>query len=190
MNYTEWFTLALVVITAFYAWATYKILQANRAVVVEMAGQTEAQLRPYITAALSLRSTVLFLEIRNRGKTAATDLRLTMDKDFFPHAERRDSENIRTLPAFSGPIAAYAAGARLQFILGAGHVVLPESVDETVCPKTFSVRAQYRWGARRYDEHHEIDLRPLLHSVAIVEPVAEEIKNLREVVVELLKKTK
>ena len=45
---TDWLTLALVVITGLYAWATFRILRANEAVVAAMKEQTETQLRPYL----------------------------------------------------------------------------------------------------------------------------------------------
>lgn len=41
MSSTDWLTLVLVVVTAFYAWATYRILRANEAVVKAMQDQTE-----------------------------------------------------------------------------------------------------------------------------------------------------
>ena len=120
---TDWLTLALVAITGIYAWATFKILRANEAVVHAMQEQTQAQVRPYVVVSASPRigTTLLLLEIQNTGKSPATALRLTMDRDFFPHAERRENENIAKLPAFTEPIESLAPGARLVFILGSAE---------------------------------------------------------------------
>lgn len=45
-------TALLVVITGFYAWATFRILRANEAVVKVMKDQLEAQGRPYVHPSL------------------------------------------------------------------------------------------------------------------------------------------
>lgn len=50
LSNTDWFTLALVIITAMYAWATFKILCANQAAVNAIREQTEAQLRLYVVS--------------------------------------------------------------------------------------------------------------------------------------------
>jgi hypothetical protein len=187
---TDWLTLALVLITGFYAWATFRILRANEAVVLAMESQTEAQLRPYVVVSVAPRigTTLLLLEVQNTGRSPAVDLRLRMDKEFFPHAERRDSENIAKLSAFTEPIESLAPGARLQFILGVGGTIFAAGVDDALCPKVFSVKAQYRYAGHAYDEDNTIDLRPMLHSAAIHDPIAEEVKRLRESVEKLLKK--
>lgn len=45
----EFLTALLVIITAFYAWVTYKMLKANERVVETMRNEFEAMQRPYIT---------------------------------------------------------------------------------------------------------------------------------------------
>ncbi len=187
---TDWLTLALVLITAFYAWATFRILCANEAVVSSMEAQTEAQLRPYVVVSVAPRigTTLLLLEIQNTGRSPAIALRLSMDKDFFFNGDRRDSENLSKLPAFSQPIESLAPGSRLQFILGVGHTIFASNVDESVCPKVFSVKASYRFGQHSYEEVNTIDLRPMLQSSAIQDPVGDEIKKLRESLEKLLSK--
>lgn len=190
LSNTDWLTLALVLITGFYAWATFKILRANEAVVAAMEGQTEAQLRPYVVVSIAPRigTTLLLLDVQNTGRSPAINLRLKMDKDFFPHAERREQENIAKLPAFTEPIESLAPGARMQFILGIGGTIFASGVDEALCPKVFSVKAAYQYAGHLYEEVNTIDLRPMLHSAAIQDPIAEEVKRLRESLEKLLKK--
>jgi CBS domain containing-hemolysin-like protein len=76
MSVTDWLTLALVIltgalaiITGFYAWATFCILEANKAAVQAMRQQTEAQLRPYVVVAPTVRigTTLLCLEVQIRN---------------------------------------------------------------------------------------------------------------------------
>lgn len=179
---TDWITLALVVITGFYAWATFKILQANEGVVAAMREQTEAQLRPYVTASISVRTgtTLLCLEIQNTGRSPAVGLRLRMDRNFYPHAERREHENIAKLPAFTAPIESLAPNSRLVFILGVGGTIFGAEADDELCPKVFHIHATYTHAGRNYSEDTTLDIRPMLHSSVVHHPVAEEIKNLRE----------
>lgn len=187
---TDWLTLALVLITAFYAWATYKILRANQAVVSAMKAQTEAQLRPYVVSSAFARTgtTLLLLEIQNTGKSSAEKLRLTLDKDFYRNADQSADRNLRTLPAFTQTIECLSPGARMQFVTGVGHTVLGEEVIDSVCPKVFSVHATYSAAGATYSEATTIDLRPLINSSVIHDPVAEEVEKLRQALEKLLKR--
>ena len=189
MSTTDWLTLSLVLITAFYAWATFRILRANEGVVNAMREQTEAQLRPYVVASAGTRTgtTLLILEIQNTGKSAATALELRINKTFHFNGDI-NAENLAALPAFTQTIEALAPEARLQFMLGVGHTLFSNSIDEAIAPKVFAVSANYGFASKHYSEQHTIDLRPLLHTTAIHDPVADEIKALRESVEKVMHK--
>jgi hypothetical protein len=181
MTSTDWLTLALVVITAFYAWATFRILRANEAVVAAMQAQTEAQLRPYVIAYAAPRigTTLMCLHIENQGRSAAQNLRLTMDKNFYPNAEKNEHENLAKLSAFKEPIRSLAPGARITFNLGVGHKILRSGPDD-LCPQVFSVHAEYDLGTKHYTDNNTVDLRPLVHSAVVFDPVAQELEKLRK----------
>lgn len=182
MTTTDWLTLSLVLITAFYAWATFRILRANESVVLAMRQQTEAQLRPYVVVSPTVRTgtTLVCLEIQNTGKSPAVNLRLRMDRDFYPHAEKREHENIAKLPAFTQPIESLAPGTRLVFILGVGGTIFSPSADEALCPKVFHVHAEYSHAGQSYSEDSIVDARPMLHSAVVQDPVATEVERLRQ----------
>ena len=190
MNATEWLTLALVAITAFYAWVTHRIQKANETAVEAMQQQIEAQLRPYVVVALTVRAgtTLLCLEIQNTGKSPALGLRLKMDRDFYPHAEKREHENIAQLPAFSQVIESLAPGSRLVFLLGLGATVLSKDVDESLCPKVFHIQADYNNFDKKYSEDNIVDLRPMLHTAVTQDPIADELEKLRRSLEALLKR--
>jgi hypothetical protein len=190
MTNTDWLTLVLVAITAFYAWATYRILKANQAAVLAMNAQTEAQYRPYVVSAALARTgtTLLLLEIQNSGRSPAEKLRLTMDKDFYRSAEQLADNNLAKYPAFTETIECLAPGTKLQFILGMGHTVLGDNVPDSVCPKVFAIRASYGFAGKTYSELSTIDLRPLRNSSVIQDPVADEVEKLRRSLEKLLKK--
>jgi len=189
MSTTDWLTLALVAITAFYAWATFEILRANKGVVQAMTDQTEAQLRPYVIAhvTVQLGTALLLLQIENTGKSPALDVHLKMDKDFFFNGEK-GRDNISKLSVFTQPIESLSPGARIPFVLGMGHTIFAAEIDDTVCPKVFTITAEYSFGGKRYSERNTIDLRPLLHSTADHDPVGNEVKKLRESLEKLLRK--
>lgn len=154
-----------------------------------MRRQTEAQLRPYIVVAPTVRTgtTLVCLEVQNTGKSPAMGLQLHMDRDFYPHAERREDRNVAKLPAFTQPIESLAPGARLVFILGVGGTIFSSSVDETLCPKVFKVSAKYTYAGSHYAEDTTIDVRPMLHSSVVQDPVATEIERLRQSLEKALK---
>lgn len=189
MSTTDWLTLALVVITGFYAWATFEILRANKAVVQAMEAQTQAQLRPYVVAAVGARvgTTLMLLEIQNTGKSPALDLCLRMDKDFYFNGEK-GRDNIAKLPVFTQPIESLSPGARIPFILGVGHTIFAQGIDESICPKVFTITAEYSFGGKQYFERNTMDLRPLLNSSAEHDPIGDEVKKLRESLEKLLRK--
>lgn len=90
MTDTDWLTLALVVITAYYAWAILNILRANEAMVSTMRDQQNAAMCPYILVSPSVKAGTqrLYLSIKNVGKTAAHDPKFSPDKNFYQFGER------------------------------------------------------------------------------------------------------
>ena len=186
---TEWLALLLLLVTTFYAWATFKILKANEAVVNAMQEQTKAQLRPYIVVSVSPRigTTLLCLEIKNTGRSPATNLRLSIDRDFYMNGEMRIGNNISELPAFTSPIESLAPDTRLIFILGVGGTIFGSANDPSLCPSVFKVSAKYTYNDSIYSEESTLDLRPMLHSSVLHDPVAKELKRFRESLEKILK---
>src|SRR5688572_86022 len=121
----ELLTGALVVITAFYAWATFKILRVNERVLEVMREQTVASTRPYVVVApvLELDNPIFYLRISNSGRTAAKNLRLTLDKSFFKFGEKSSDHDLANFTAFKQPIDSFPPGAEITFSLAQGFKV-------------------------------------------------------------------
>jgi hypothetical protein len=187
LNSTDWLTLALVVITAFYAWATFKILRVNQAMVVAMRDQQHAAMRPYVLVSSHFRSGTpfIYLSIKNVGKTAALDLELSIDKDFYQLSEKRDDRNIAKTPAFSSPISSLPPGGELLYLLGHGPSLFGPPNAEQLAPLEFVVGARYRIEGGWVSEKSIIDLRPYLNTDYFNDPISAEIKKVREVLGEL-----
>ncbi len=185
MSSTDWLTLALVAITAWYAWITRQILKTNESMVQAVRDQQYAAMRPYVQVTTAVRpgTSFIYLQVENIGKTAAEALTLSIDKDFYQLGEQDEQANLRKLAAFSQPIRSFAPGAKLRFLLGSGPSIFGGEIKR--CPQEFEVVAAYSTGQTRVTEICAIDLRPYLRTETSADPVTEELKNLRETLSEL-----
>ena len=177
----EILTGALVIITGFYAWATYQILKANKSVVEVMQEQNEAISRPYITVSPKFEADnpIFYLTICNAGRTSARNLRLSIDKSFYKFGEIKPDSDLATYSAFTQPIDTFAPGSEMTFALAQGFVVFAENADESIMPKKFTVVAEYDYGLdRSAKESHIIDLRPYLEADIPQEALIRKMKAL------------
>jgi len=160
----EILTGVLVVITAFYAWATYKILRANEKVVEVMGEQAEAMTRPYITISpiLEADNPIFYLRIKNAGKTPANDLKLSIDKSFYKFGEKADGNDLSKYPVFNDTISSFHPGSEMDFSLAQGFKIFGEGSKEEVMPTEFTIIAEYSFDGKTVKENSIIDLRPYL----------------------------
>jgi hypothetical protein len=158
---------------------TYMIVRANRQTVAVMEAQLLAATRPYVQVAPFVRpmSTLLLLNISNAGATAARNLRLTLDRDYYVHAEHRPDRNLRSFAAFSQPIESLPPKAEFSFHLGVGHKIL---ASPDLSPITFRIKAEYEGAGHRYAEEFVVDLQPYVNSAQPIEPLVERIDKLNE----------
>jgi hypothetical protein len=173
----EILTGILVIITAFYAWATYRILKANEKTVNAMRDQEEALRRPYITIApYTVPGTPLMgICIANTGKSPAQNLSLSLDKNFYRFGEK--DKNITQLNAFREPIDMFAPGTELNFDLAMGFNIFAEDADPNIMPRLFSITASYEFFGKRVTEKNTIDLNPFLGSTLPRDSLVKELKN-------------
>jgi hypothetical protein len=192
MSNTDWLTLALVVITAFYAWATLKILRANEDMVSTMRNQQNATMRPYILVSTNIRmgTQLLYLSIKNVGKTAALSLKLSLNKNFYQLGQESDERNIANSAAFSRVIDSLPPDGQLIFLLGDGPTLYSASNAENISPLVFQVTASYSSGSEWITETSTVDLRPYINTDVPHDPVVEEIGKLRAELAKLTKAIK
>jgi len=185
MTNTDWLTLALVLVTAFYAWATLKILRANEAIVSTMRNQQNAAMRPYVVVSVSPRSgtQLLYLSIKNTGKTAAFGLELSLSKNFYQLGEEK--RNLAKSAAFSHIIDCLPPEAQLLFLLGNGPMLFGSSNTDEISPLVFHVTAKYMSGSESISETTAVDLRPYSNTDVQHDPIAEELEKLRQEFVKL-----
>ena len=180
----EFLTALLVIITAFYAWATFHILKANKAVVTLMSDQSEALTRPYVTASVFLLpdSPIFTLRIANTGRTPALNLRLTLDNDFQKYGRNSPDHNLSNFVAFKEKIDSFPPGAELYFDLAQSFVVFGKDADKNLTPTIFTILAKYTYGHKTVTEKNTIDLRPYFMSNLPDNPYIDQLKKLRETI--------
>jgi hypothetical protein len=176
----EILTAVLVVITGLYAFFTFKIMRANEKTLEAVRLQTEAALRPYLDIGVITppNSHMFMLRIANSGRTAAKNIRMTLDRDFFQYG-KAEGTNLRTATAFSQVIEQMSPGAEIRFGLAFGPQLVGESIDERLTPPVFSITATYSFGETTVTEKTTIDVRPYRAAMRIPDPVATELAGLR-----------
>jgi hypothetical protein len=191
MQNSDWLTLALVIITAFYVWITQKILHANESMVLTMKNQQDAEMRPYIDVTMNVRTgtQILRLSIKNVGRTSAFSLRLSIDKDFHQFRDQRPARNLLNHPAFSNVIDSFPPGSELLFDLGTGPDIYSNSTNDNLCPLTFKISAEYSVNSKTKIETSVIDLRPYINTSIPTEPIVEELARLRNELEKMSKST-
>lgn len=181
---TEFLTALLVIVTAFYAWVTFKILRANENVVQEMQKQYLEYIKPSIVANVSTFTSniCLFLRIANVGKSSASNVKLTLDRDFYKMGKRNEINNLRNHPAFSNPIEMFPPGTELLFYLAQSYIVLGDSADQSATPKKFKISIEYSFLNKIYNESVLIDLCPYLYSVTPQNAVVDALGKIEKAI--------
>ncbi len=180
----EILTALLVVITGIYAWFTFRILKANERIVDRMHEQQEAMYRPYISISPVVypENPIAFLKITNSGLTAANNLRLTLDKDFFQFGDKKEERNLKSHSAFRDKISSLVPGAELYFYLAQSFVIFGKKSGEDLTPPVFSITAEYEYSEKKVSEKTVIDLCPYLGAANPHDPLVRQLKDIKEVI--------
>lgn len=179
----EILTAILVVITGIYAYLTYKMAKSSEASVQAAREQFEAMYRPYIEVRpyARLNTTLLYLLIENTGRTAAQNVRLSIDRDFYQFGRRDPAHSLRAKPAFSEQIDSLGSGHKLNFALAQGFVIFGEGEGggPDTTPVQFQITAVYEFAGKKFEETHRIDLRPFVGAEGERSALVEELQKIR-----------
>ena len=176
----EQLTLILIIVTALYVFATFRIMRANREAVAAMQQQTEALTRPYVSIRpfVPPGSHIFYLQIENTGQTVAVGLRLQFDRSFY-QLGRKDGIDLSEAYLFRETIATLPPGAVLSFILHTTPLMLKVPEDDPVTPPVFSINAKYAWTRGSADETTTIDLR-MYDRGRIPDPYLEALEKIEK----------
>jgi hypothetical protein len=174
-------SLVLVVVTGLYVFLTYQIAHANSKMAQHLVDQQEEMSRPIIAANIEIRSQVLLvLVIRNVGRTVASNVRMSLDRDFFRFGQT-ESGNLRNLSIFQKESFTLAPGDLLRFDLAQGFVIFADDADESLVPKTFEIEIEYVSLRKPYKETIAVDLKPYQMTNWPKSELALEIESLAKV---------
>jgi len=185
----EILTLALVIITAFYAWATHRILRANEKVVEVMHEQAEAVTRPYIAVAPVLEpdNPIFYLRIMNIGKTNANKLKLTIDKSFQKFGEKSGEADLASFTAFNDVIESFPPGAEIVFSLAQSFKIFEEDSDKELLPQSFTITAEYSYQNKTVNENNIIDLKAYFGANVPQDPYVRKLKDISRAIEKVAK---
>ncbi len=160
---TNWLSLLLIIITGVYVFLTWKILKSNNLMIQTMTEQFQESVRPYVTATLAIREGVIFvLEIKNRGKTPATNLELRLDKDFYQFSNDLEDRNLKNFQAFNQTISTFSPRETLSFDLSQGFNMGTKIENKILTPTQFKVSLNYFFLNSTYSETFVIDTAPYM----------------------------
>mgnify|MGYP006883554693 CR=1 FL=1 len=169
----------LVLVTAYYAYVTARIAKTNEKVFHAMELQNIEMNRPYISIFPFVKpgDPIIYLRISNTGKTAATNVKMKIDRDFYKFAKKDDTNNLAALNVFKNEICSFPPGMELDFYLGTGPDIFSVNIVPPVNPMFFIVTATYSFFGKVVEEATTVDLRPYLNTVES-DPLLHEIKEL------------
>lgn len=171
---------ASVIVTTVYVVLTSRIASANKQMVAVMQEQVEILDRPYVEVSTFLvtRSTIVYLKIKNTGRTSAYNLRLTMNKDFYKHGRQSAENNLSHFNAFTQPIPTFSPGAELVFSLANSLTLFADNAREEITPLVFCIQAEYAYRHRTISESTTIDLGQYFQSEVERDPLIERIDEM------------
>jgi hypothetical protein len=179
----------LVLITGVYAIFTFKILKANQRVADEMALQRRDILRPIISIGPEFDEyLVASLVIENSGQSPATNVVLTLDKDFYPFAEVNEANNLKSYSIFSRPISTLASRATLRFDLAQGFNLDKSHNGKTLTPLEFKITAQYEYLDQKFNDEFHLDLKPFMRSTRRRSMQVDELEKIRKAIEKMANK--
>ncbi|WP_165735070.1 hypothetical protein [Pseudoalteromonas sp. C8] len=172
----------LVFLTAIYAYLTHKMVKVSEESVNETRIQTEALTRPYITIQpiLKKHSPVIFLSIKNTGLSAASNLRISIDRDFFQFNQPNNQEkNLRNFKIFNAPIKSFAPNYELTFPLAQSFIILGGEAPEN-CPSEFIITTEYEFAGKSVIEENYIDIEVFTGGEVDMDPLVSEVEKIRK----------
>jgi hypothetical protein len=126
----------LVIITGIYVWITFRISKTNRQAVVVMREQLIALERPYVMVSTFLRpkSVIVYLRIKNTGKSSAQNLQIKIDKDFYKYGRTTEENNLAKLYIFNHPIETLPPEAMFILPLAQSFVIFGGDAKPEITP--------------------------------------------------------
>lgn len=176
----EVLTAILILVTIIYAWSTLRIQKANESVVKLMGQQLELALRPYITIGYHQfpGNQMIFIRIRNTGKSAASDILFTLDQPVFQLIRSQGEIDLRDTAIFSEQIDSFAPDSELLVPIHGGATIYNSKLNANKIPLVFAITANYKWTSTSFSEKTTVDLRPFARAQRPFDPIQNELESI------------
>lgn len=183
-------TFILIVVTAFYAFFTFRILQANQKATRVMEAQLEASTRPYIAIKTFTvhESQMILLSISNTGKSAAEELKFQIDKDFYRYGRSEEGFNLRELNLFKNIIGHFQPETKLVYNLVDAVEFFGEQNNIAKTPLQFTITAEYKYLGKNFTEKTVVDLNQHRDVAMNYDPFIGNLKKIADSIEKISKK--
>ena len=138
--------------------------------------------RPYVVVVpfLELDNHIFYIRIANTGRTAAVNVRLTIDKSFQQFGNEAIEHDLSTFVAFNQTIDSFSPGAEIIFPLAQGAKIFSQGDEQPALPRTFSITAEYDFAGQRVTETNRVDLRPYLKAGTPQDAYVRKLESIRK----------
>lgn len=183
MRFLNWLPgiaeIVLTIITGIYAFFTYGMLKESRS-------EHESLFRPYISISPVVYpgNPIIYLGIKNTGKTSAKRLKLTLDRDFYQFGKKDEGHNIKNFSIFREGADSFAPEEEIVFALALGYNILGQHADPNIVPSRFNITAEYEYyweRGKKVREDAVIDLKPYFNSQIPPDPLKRIVDELEKI---------
>lgn len=176
-----WLTLALVAITAYYAYVTARMAKLAESSVLLMKEQSDAITRPYVTISLVKQPNNPFIHLRieNTGQTPAKNLKLSLGPEFEQIKDLEDMKRLRESHLFTKTTATYSPHSPVIFLVGYGAAL--RGGNEKKCPQeTFTITAEYSFSGRTVSETTVVDVNQYSKTMLDTDPIVDALNKVKD----------
>ena len=168
-----------IALVAVFAGLGFRLLNLAAQAMADVRDRLAEDRKGRVIISVDLGSLPLYhLRVANDGRRPARDLRLTISRGFDSFGD--PEQNLARSAAFNQQISSLSPGAELFFPLAEASTIFGSVADGMATPPRFWVTASYRDDDEIVEEATEIDLDAYREAVPRPDPVATELKKLRE----------
>jgi ankyrin repeat protein len=144
--------------------------------------------RPYITVRSFTvpNNPIIYLSISNSCKSAATKMRLKIDRSFWQYGDK-SKPNLAEIRAFTHAIPSFSPGAELHFYLERGFVLFDPKTDNSITPLELTITAEYSDSVGTFEESTLIDLNQHRTEALNTDAVADQLDGIKRAIEEGMK---
>lgn len=144
-------TVALLAVTAAYAWATFRLVSVAREQLWEA-----SRPRMLVAARTNQGGQFLLIHVENVGASPARNLRLSIDRPV--HRTFGKKDDLREISLFANGVRAFPPNTPSRYGLGGSFDFLSDNADRQKHPLSFTVSASYEHNGRTICDSFPIDL--------------------------------